>query len=156
MSEARANFIGDEWSDSEAPKASHKYPDELPDFMINPIGKQILVRLLPVEKKFLGNGTIVLPEDLVEKEEGGRDMGYIVSWGPMAWVGYELACDRTSCTAFDFGITGEPVGALVEFARYDGKLTRFGADKTYPEYKDYRYILANTIRGQIMNYKGGQ
>jgi co-chaperonin GroES (HSP10) len=159
MSNARANFIGEAWSDSEAAepeasKAQKKYPDELPGFMIKPIGKQILVRLLPVEKRFLGDGSIILPDDLIEKEEGGRDMGCIVAWGPLAWVGYETMDGSTTTQPEHFGII-DPLGALVEFARYDGKLTRFGADKTYPEYRDYRYILANTIRGQIMNYIGG-
>ena len=92
---------------------------------IEPCGFRILVEVFPVKQAKISKNQdkIVLPDEmhknLVERQAGGRDIGVVLSFGPVAYKGYDN-CE----TNLDYGVE---VGDIVEFDRYDGKFSR-GAD----------------------------
>jgi co-chaperonin GroES (HSP10) len=98
-----------------------------------PVGIWVLIEVVPVEKTTPGG--IVLPEDLVDKEHAGRDIGKIVDFGPIAYKSL-AGCDGPE----DYGVKR---GDLVEFRRYDGKMPRLAEQDE--SLKNYRLIQDNDI-----------
>ena len=82
---------------------------------IKPAGYFVLIEIEPVEETF-ANSAIVMAEDSRKKEIGGRDIGTVVSFGPIAFKGFD-GCDSPE----DWGVK---IGDRVEFNMYDGKTPR--------------------------------
>ncbi len=94
---------------------------------IKPAGYFVLIEVEPVEETF-ANSSIVMADDLRKREQGGRDIGTVVSFGPLAFKGFE-GCESPE----DWGVK---VGDKVEFNRYDGKTPRVAElDKTLANLK---------------------
>ena len=53
---------------------------------IKPLGFYVLIEMVTVEEK--SSGGIVLPSDLVNKEQDATDVGYVRAIGPTAFAGY--------------------------------------------------------------------
>ena len=85
---------------------------------IKPCGYFVLVDVTPAER--VTPGGIVLPSDLVNKEQQVEETGKVVAFGPTCFVGMR-GCDRDDIPAHEQW--GVKVGDLVEFRRYEGKLT---------------------------------
>lgn len=100
---------------------------------IKPKGPWVLVEVTPVEKK--SSGGIVLPEELIKKEHGGRDIGTIKEFGPSAYKNLD-GCNSPE----EWGVK---VGDFVEFRRYDGKIPRLAEDNE--EMQNLRLILDRDI-----------
>ena len=95
---------------------------------IKPCGFKVLVKIVPVEETTEG-GIILGTASSHQKERAGRDLGEILSVGPLAFRGYKGCLDLKGPE--DWGVK---IGDVVEFRRYDGKVPR-------PDgYEDYRYI----------------
>lgn len=107
------------------------------DSPVQPLGFNVLVKIIPVEAKSKG-GIIINSESDLERERKGRDIAEIVAFGPVAYKGY-AGCE----SAEDWGVK---VGDIVELStRYDGKFTR--AQEYKEEYKNYRYVSDQDILG---------
>lgn len=108
--------------------------------MIKPVGFQVLVKMEEVE--MISAGGIVIATAIENKrEQAGHDIGVIVSFGPLAYIGWEgvegvSADERAECW-------GLKVGDKVEFHRYDGK------ELDHPGYEDHRLIPDKDIIGVI-------
>jgi co-chaperonin GroES (HSP10) len=100
---------------------------------IRPAGHWVLVEIEPVEDKSAGG--IVLPSEQVKKEHAGRDIGRVVSFGPIAYRSF-VGCERPE----DWGVKE---GNLVEFRRYDGKMPRLAEKEE--SLKNYRLVQDNDI-----------
>ena len=96
---------------------------------IRPAGFSVVVEVEPVETCIDGGVIERLPSE-IEREEKGRDLGRIVSFGPIAYLGF-ADCKNP-------GDWGAKEGDLVEFNRYDGKIPRIS--ETRPEFRNYRII----------------
>lgn len=97
-------------------------------YHIKPCGTKLLVKVLPVEEVSKG-GIIIETASSQQRERQGRDLGEVISMGPLAFRGYKGCLDLNGCQ--DWGVK---IGDTVEFRRYDGKIPR-------PDgYEDYRYI----------------
>jgi len=107
---------------------------------IKPTGYFVLVEVEPVDEKFAGS-SFVMPSDVYKKELGGRDIGTIKSFGPIAFKGFE-GCD----TPEDWGVK---VGDKVEFNRYDGKISR--AAEIDESLANFRLIKDNDIIATVEN-----
>lgn len=101
---------------------------------IKPAGYRVLVKVAPVEEKSEG-GIIVSSQNELERERKGRDIGEIIAFGPLAFKGF-AKCNGPE----DWGCK---IGDLVEFNRYDGKITRLG--EMNKKYSDYRIINDDDI-----------
>jgi co-chaperonin GroES (HSP10) len=100
---------------------------------IKPTGHWVLIEVTPVEE--VSTGGIVLPSDQVKKEHAGRDIGRVVSFGPMAYKSF-AGCEGPE----DWGVA---VGDTVEFRRYDGKMPRLAEND--PSLENFRLIQDNDI-----------
>lgn len=151
MQEAKDKFLADieEKERKRIERNNKPRAHTLPGFKLRPTGFTVLVELLPVQpksKKLSDILDVPVDEKELEKEEAGQDMGRVVSWGCLAFVGYGVP-DRMTMSAEDWGIK---VGDLVEFRRYDGKITRmYELDE---DYQHYRWINDKDIIGVIENY----
>lgn len=101
---------------------------------IRPAGYFVLVEVEPIDETYQGTG-ILMPKGEQNREHGGRDIGKIISFGPLAFKGFD------NCTGpEDWGVKE---GDMVEFKRYDGKVPRFG--ELNEEFKNYRILIDNNI-----------
>ena len=101
---------------------------------IKPVGQYVLVEVLPVEEKSSG-GIVLSTANELKREHGGRDVGRILKFGPVAYKGF-TDCDSPE----DWGVA---VGDLVEFERYNGKIPRM-ADEI-ESFKNYRVLYCRDI-----------
>lgn len=101
---------------------------------IRPVGYQVLVEVAPVEEKSAG-GIIVSTHDDLERERKGRDIGRIISFGPICFKGF-ADCKSPA----DWGVKE---GDLIEFNRYDGKIPRIS--ERNPEFQNHRIITDKDI-----------
>lgn len=100
--------------------------------MIKPCGTTVLVEVIPVEAKSKG-GIIMHSETSLRREFGGRDIGRVIAFGPLCYKDFNIDSEGW----------GAKVGDLVEFNRYDGKVSGFAEDNE--KYKNYRLISDNDI-----------
>ena len=121
---------------------------------IKPLGFYVLVEMEEVEKKTAGG--IVLPGDLVAKEQDATSVGYIRAFGPTAYVGYP-GCDRITdegpLTASDelsgmtsatpHGSWGLEIGDKVEYRKFEGKASSMIG------FENHRYIPDSHIIGAV-------
>lgn len=102
--------------------------------MIKPCGCCVLIEVEPVENTYEGT-SLLRPTHETKREFGGRDIGKIISIGPLAFKSLD------GCTsAEDWGVK---IGDMVEFNRYDGKVPRLSEKDE--KYKNYRLIHDNDI-----------
>jgi co-chaperonin GroES (HSP10) len=87
------------------------------------------MKIKPVEETSAG-GIIVSSQTELERERKGRDLGEIIEFGPIAFLGF-ATCEKPE----DWGCK---VGDTVEFNRYDGKISR--ASEIDKSLADYRLI----------------
>ena len=104
-----------------------------------PIGHYVLVEIPEVEE--ISEGGIILPQDLVSKEEHAQEQGKVIDIGPCAYVGW-AGCESEDIPAhIQWGID---IGDYVEFRKYEGKISVIeGFDR-------YRYIPDTHIVGKIV------
>jgi co-chaperonin GroES (HSP10) len=111
---------------------------------IKPCGYFVLVDVTAAEKVTAGG--IVLPQDLVTKEQAVEETGTIVAFGPTCFIGMrgctEDDIEKTGKTAPE--LWGLAVGDRVEFRRYEGKTTSL-----QDECENMRYIPDTHIMGVI-------
>lgn len=101
---------------------------------IRPTGFGVLVKVQPISKTFEGT-MIEMVSDERKREEGGRDIGVVIAFGPVAYKGFE-GCEGPE----DWGVA---VGDSVEFNRYDGKMPR--AAENDEDMKNLRIINDSDI-----------
>jgi len=106
---------------------------------IKPLGFYVLVEMVAVEK--VSDGGIVLPDDLVSKEQSVICTGHVKAIGPTAYVGYP-GCEPDGDKAPN-QVWGIEVGSKVEYRRFEGK------ESIVPGYENYRYIPDSHIIGVI-------
>lgn len=111
---------------------------------IKPLGFYVLIEMVEIEN--VSEGGIVLPEDLISKEQDATDTGYVRAIGPTAYEGYP------GCDGSDPGITpvvqphecwGLEIGQEIEYRKFEGKKS------SVPGYENYRYIPDSHIIGAI-------
>lgn len=120
---------------------------------IKPLGFYVLVEMIEVEQVTAGG--IVLPGEMIDKEQQATDVGYVRAIGPTAYVGYP-GCDETEKPELDpvlehvGGPTISPaekwgleVGMKIEYRKFEGK------PSAIPEYKNFRYIPDSHIIGAV-------
>ena len=104
-----------------------------------PCGFKVLIDVVEYETATHG-GIITCTNEFLKKERNGMDIGRVLKFGPIAFKGYS-DCE----TPEDWGVK---VGDLVEFVRFDGKLSRLALD--YPEQcGGWRVINDSDIIGVI-------
>ena len=112
--------------------------------MIKPLGFHVLIKMEDVEQE-IKEGALAgfqLTSDVENKrEQAGHDVGVVVSFGPLAYVGWEgvegvTAEERAQAW-------GVEVGDKVEFNRYDGKAI------DHPDYSGYRLMADRDLIGAI-------
>ena len=101
---------------------------------IRPAGHYVLVEVEPVEETSEG-GIVIQTEDSMTREQGGRDIGTIIEFGPIAYKGFADCHGPRQW--------GVKEGDKVEFSRYDGKVPRLAEDN--PDYANLRLICDNDI-----------
>lgn len=94
---------------------------------IKPLGFYVLIEM--IEVKEVSQGGIILQSSDVEREQEGCDRGYVRAIGPAAFRGFP-GCDPKeyppSHPFYDLQpheIWGMNVGDLVEYRRYEGKVS---------------------------------
>ena len=111
---------------------------------IKPAGYYVLVDVSQAES--VTQGGIVLPRELVEKEQMAEETGCIVAFGPVCFIGMrgcsEEDMERTGKTAYQ--LWGLEVGDKVEFRKFEGKNTSI-ADGC----ENFRYIPDTHIIGVV-------
>jgi co-chaperonin GroES (HSP10) len=95
---------------------------------IHPCGAKILIKIIPFEEKSDG-GIILGTSTELSRERKGRDLGTLISVGPLAFKGYKGCLDLNGPE--DWGVS---IGDTIEYRRYDGKVPRSEG------YEDYRYL----------------
>ena len=104
---------------------------------VKPLGHHVLIKIIPVQFKSAG-GIILNTKNEQKREEKGRDIGEIISFGPTAYKGFE-GCD----TPEGWGVK---VGDIVELSgRYDGKFSR--ASEYDKDFSTLRYVNDSDIIG---------
>ncbi len=106
---------------------------------IKALGFNVIVEMEVVEE--VSEGGIVLPSDLIAKEQDATDVGYIRDIGPTAWDGYP-GCDKEGKTPAE--CWGIEIGMKVEYRRFEGKKS------AHPDYPNHRYIPDSHIIGAIL------
>lgn len=101
---------------------------------IKPAGYYVLVEVEPRSKTY-ENSVIEMAVDDQKREHGGRDVGKIIAFGPIAFKGFEN-CEGPE----DWGVS---VGDMVEFGRYDGKIPRHA--EVDESCKNLRILIDNDI-----------
>ena len=104
---------------------------------IKPLGFYVLLELVEVEQVTAGG--ILLPEDLISKEQDATSVGYVRAIGPTAFAGYPGCEPVTGGKPADKW--GLYVGQRVEYRKYEGKKS------AVPGYENYRYIPDSHIIG---------
>ena len=114
---------------------------------IKPLGFYVVVEQVEVED--VSDGGIVLPSDLIKKEQQATAVGYVRAIGPTAYVGYP-GCDLDSDTTpwpttskTPHGCWGLELGQKVEYRKFEGK------PSSVKGYENYRYIPDSHIIGAI-------
>jgi hypothetical protein len=116
---------------------------------IKPLGFYVLVEMIEVEQ--VTSGGIVLPGDLVNKEQEATDVGYVRAIGPTAYVGYP-GCDVDTtdidgATEINLNTPAEKwgleVGMKIEYRKFEGK------PSAMPGYDNFRYIPDSHIIGAV-------
>lgn len=92
-----------------------------------------------VEK--VSEGGIVLPEDMVAKEQDATSLGYVRAIGPTAFAGYPGCEPVPGGTPAD--AWGLKVGQKVEYRKFEGKRS------SMQQHDNYRYIPDSHIIGVI-------
>jgi co-chaperonin GroES (HSP10) len=109
---------------------------------IKPLGFYVLIEMVNVEK--MSEGGIVLPDELINKEQSAVDVGYVRAIGPTAFEGYP-GCDKYSDSdilkAYD--CWGLELGQKIEYRKFEGKAS------AVPNHENYRYIPDSHIIGAI-------
>jgi len=108
---------------------------------IKPLGFYVLLEMIEVESVTAGG--IVLPEDLISKEQDATSVGYVRAIGPTAFAGYP-GCDPIpgGTSAAEWGLH---IGQRVEYRKFEGKKS------SVPGYENYRYIPDSHIIGDAGN-----
>jgi len=119
---------------------------------IKPLGFYVLIEMEEYKKE----GTILLPQDLIDKEQDATSVGYVRAIGPTAYVGYPgcdifdadeyitaLAKEAGITSATPHGCWGLEVGQKIEYRKFEGKKS------TIKGYENYRYIPDSHIIGGI-------
>jgi len=107
--------------------------------MIEPTGSYVLIKATMIEK--VSEGGIVMPEDLIKKEQMVERTGEVVAIGPCAYVDW-AGCDVEGKTPAE--CWGIKVGDMVEHKRYEAEDSVMSDDETI-----YRYMRDVDIRGVI-------
>ncbi len=104
---------------------------------VKPLGFHVLIEVVPVKFQSAG-GIALFSKEEETRENGGRDLGKIIAFGPIAYKGFE-GCDSPE----DWGVK---IGDTVELkGRYDGKKS---CAKDYDEkYDKLRYVSDSDIIG---------
>lgn len=104
---------------------------------VRPLGFHVLIEVVPIKFQSAG-GIALFSKEEEERENGGRDLGKIIAFGPTAYKGFE-GCNSPE----DWGVK---VGDTVELkGRYDGKKSCI---KDYDESHDkLRYVSDSDIIG---------
>lgn len=102
---------------------------------IKPTGFFLTVEVEAKSKKFEGSMIEMAPDEQ-KREHGGRDIGVVLEFGPIAFQGF-ANCKGPE----DWGVK---VGDTVEFERYDGKIPR--SAETNPELKNIRVLTDSDIK----------
>lgn len=105
---------------------------------IKPLGFYVLIEMESVES--VTEGGIVLPGDMINKEQDATDVGYVRQIGPTAFAGYP-GCEVEGVAPAD--CWGLKIGQKVEYRKFEGKRS---AEK---EYANFRYIPDSHIIGVI-------
>lgn len=85
---------------------------------IRPVGFQVLIEMEVVENEIQDGslkGFQLATQQESKREQDGHDMGRVIAFGPIAFKGY-ANCNSPE----DFGVK---IGDIVEFKRYDGKVS---------------------------------
>ena len=116
---------------------------------IKPLGFYVLIEMEEVEA--VSEGGIIMPGDLIAKEQDATDVGYVRAIGPTAYVGYP-GCDKQVDKDNELGgwdkvdvppsdCWGLEIGQKIEYRRFEGKKS------AAPGYDNYRYIPDSHIIG---------
>lgn len=110
---------------------------------IKPLGFYILIEMEVVER--VSDGGIIMPDDLIDKEQAATDIGYVRAIGPTAFHGYPGCEEFESMThkitpADKWGLQ---VDQKIEYRRFEGK------ESAVNGYENYRYIPDSHIIGAI-------
>jgi len=113
-----------------------------------PLGPHVLIELVPFEEK-TKSGIILGSATELKREESGRCVGRIKSFGPTAYKGF-AGCESPE----DWGIQ---VGDLVELnERYSSKAPVWAYDRK--EFKDLRIAIDSDIvmkiEGRLIYHSG--
>lgn len=103
---------------------------------LKPAGYFVLIEVAPVDEYHDG-GVIKMVSNEAQREHGGRDVGIVIEFGPIAYKGYSN-CEKPSDWC-----EGLKVGSKVEFNRYDGKTPR--AAELNEDFRNYRIINDSDI-----------
>ena len=104
---------------------------------IKPLGFYVLVEMEEVES--VSKGGIVMPGDLIAKEQDATSVGYVRAIGPTAYVGYP-GCDDKGPSFTQWGLE---IGQKVEYRKFEGKAS------SMPGYENHRYIPDSHIIGAV-------
>ena len=127
---------------------------------IKPLGFYILIEMEIVEN--LSTGGIVIPENLIAKEQDATSTGYVRAIGPTAFFGYP-GCEAPENWALEYlnwifeyifwvkktikwipaYSWGLHVGQKIEYRKFEGKTS------SIKDYENYRYIPDSHIIGAI-------
>ena len=114
---------------------------------IKPLGFYILIEMEVVEN--ISEGGIVLPEDLISKEQDATSVGYVRAIGPTAFAGYP-GCDCPEYFHNQIRDLWQPheawglkVGQKIEYRKFEGKKS------SVKDHENYRYIPDSHIIGVI-------
>ena len=102
---------------------------------IKPWGHQVLVKM--EEFNEMSEGGIVIPSEVVKKEQGGMYRGTIVAFGPQAFADY-VPGDTPEERAEQWGCK---IGDSFLSPRYPGQ--------EFEEFKGYQLIPDNVLKGGI-------
>ena len=108
---------------------------------IKPLGFYVLIEMEIVEETT--EGGILLPGDMVNKEQDATSIGFVRAIGPTAYVGYpgcEVSGSENGEPSSKWGLE---IGQKIEYRKFEGKKS---AAKGY---EDYRYIPDSHIIGAI-------
>jgi len=116
---------------------------------IKPLGFYVLIEMVNVEKT--SEGGIVLPDELVNKEQSAVDIGYVRAIGPTAFAGYPgcepenagLDADGDQIIKQPHQLWGLELGQKIEYRKFEGK------GSAVPGHENYRYIPDSHIIGAI-------
>lgn len=109
---------------------------------IKPLGFYVLIEQVKVEE--VSKGGIVLPSDLVNKEQEATAVGYVRWIGPTAYVGYPGCTDEGSKKT-PAQCWGLEVGMKVEYRKFEGK------QSSMKGFEECRYIPDSHIIAEVID-----